>query len=247
MSNTDIKRKPSKGEAYMYINLFWLAIGTFVFIPIFNNLFLQLVILLTDGDIAYGSLSDGAAIVRDILGSAANYIGLGVFAVCLLNFGKKAFGVTVAAFSSHGITFCVSMITYALVDGNDALTAFFVLGTDMVFNALVYGIVYLIIMRIAKKKDTFLNVPPYSVKLLNIKHPLSLAFISASAVYGGISVLVVLYTMIGDFLDPSLGPPVSTSDILYWVMEYLTPVISAMIGYFLMLLVGALAEKYKKR
>ncbi len=246
MSSSEIKRKPSKGEAYMYTNLFWLAIGVFVFIPILNNLFLQLIILSTTGNIAYGSLPEAVATVRDILGAVSSFVGLGVFSVCLINFKNKAFGVIVAAFSSHFVNFCASMLAYSMF-ADDALNAFFLLGLDMVFNMAVYALIYLVTMLTARKKDSFLNVPPYSIRILDVKHPLSLSFLLTSVIYGTISVLAVLYTMIGDFLDPSLGPPVSRADILYWVMEYLTPVISSVIGYFLMLFVGAYSEKCKRR
>ncbi len=245
MAGTDAKRKPTKGEAYMYVNLLWLAVGVFVFIPILNNFIIQLVILATDGNVFYGSLPETLSVIRDVLGAAGNYIGLGVLAVCLINFGRNAFGVTVAAFASHGITFCASMLAYS-VFADDIMTAFFVLGVDTVFNILVYCVIYLVIMYIAKKKDTLLNVPPYSLGIFNSRHPLSLAFILTSAVYCVISLLVVLYTMIGDFLDPSLGPPVTLADKLHWVTQYLTPVISSLIGYFVMLFIGEYAERLKK-
>ncbi len=245
--NTSLNRKPKIGEKYMYVNLFWLAVGVYVFIPIFNNFILQLIILFTDGNIAYGSLSESVSVVRDVLAAAANFIGLGTFAVCLINFGKNAFGVTVMAFATHGISFCTSLFTYSLYGGNDAITAFFLLGADMLVNMLVYAVIYLAVMYIVKKKNTVLNVPPYKLSAINLKHPLSLAFFTVALIYGGADILATLYTMIGDFLDPSLGPPVSLADTLYWVLEYFSSIISVCIGYFAMLFIGSVSEKWKKR
>ncbi len=246
MSKTTTRR-PKLGEIYMYVNLFWLAVGVYVFIPIFNNLILQLIILFTNGNIAYGSLSENVAVVRDILAAAASFIGLGTFVICLINFGKNAFGVTVMAFSTHGISFCTSLLTYALYGGESALTAFFMLGTDMLVNMTVYAVIYLVVMYISKKNNTVLNVPPYKLRVLSFKHPLSASFFITAIIYGGANILATLYTMIGDFLDPSLGPPVSTADILYWVLQYLSSVISVCIGYFLMLFIGSVAEKWKHK
>ena len=43
----------------MYKNLFWLAVGVFLFVPFLDKLVLQVVQFYVEGDIAYGSLSEG--------------------------------------------------------------------------------------------------------------------------------------------------------------------------------------------
>ncbi len=245
--NNPVTRKPKIGEIYMYVNLFWLAVFAYVFVPIFNNFILQLIILFTDGNIAYGALSETVSVIRDVLGAISSFVGLGTLVICLINFGKNAFGVTVMAFATHGISFCTSLFTYAIYGGNDALTAFFLLGADMLVNLFVYGIIYLAVMYIVKKRTTVLNVPPYKLGVLSLKHPLSYAFFLVALIYGGANILATLYTMIGDFLDPSLGPPVGLADTLYWVLEYFSIIISVCIGYFIMLFIGSIAEKWKKR
>ncbi len=244
--NKTILRKPNLGEIYMYTNLFWLAVLVYVFIPIFNNFVLQLIILYTDGNIAYGSFSETVSVVRDVLAAAASYVGLGIFAVCLINFGKNAFGVTVMAFVTHGVSLCTSLFTYSIYGGEDALVAFFLLGTDMLVNIFVYAIIYLVLMYIVKKRSTVLNVPTYKLRVLSLKHPLSFAFFIVALIYGLANILATLYQMIGDFLDPSLGPPVSLADTLYWVTEYLSDIVLVCVGYFIMLAVGSVAEKWKK-
>ncbi len=239
-------RKPNSGEVYMYVNLFWLAVGVFVFMPILNNFVLQLVILFTDGNIFYGSLSSTLSTVRDVLGIISSYGGLGVFSVAIINFGKNAFGVIILGFISHGVTLFSSLLTYALYGGEDTMTAFLLLTIDMAVNMAVYTVIYFVLMLVVKKRDTVLNVPPYRLRVIYLAHPLALAFFLAALVYGGTNIVVTLYTMISDFLDPSIGPPISMADTLYWVMEYLSDIVSMCVGYFIMLFVGALAEKYKR-
>ncbi len=240
-------RKPSKGEAFMYINLLWFAILAFAFIPIINNLPIQLVITFTDGNILYGALSENLASVRDVLASFAGYTGLGIFVTCILYFGKKAFGVITLAFASHAISYFISILTYALAGGKDVVSTFFLLGTDMLVNVAVYVIIYFALMHIFKKRDTFLNIPEYRISIFNTKHPLSYGYLITSAIYALAELAATLYTMIGDFLDPSLGPPINLKETAYWILQYLMIIVSFFVGYVIMMLVGALAERYRKR
>lgn len=239
-----IMRKPTHNEIYMYKNLLWLSIGVFVFVPVLNNFVLQMIVLFTDGDIAYGQTSTYVAAFRDIIALAAHYIGMGTFAVCLINFGKNAIGVISLAFLSHLITFLVSMTTYLLYGGDYFYTAIFMLAVDMFTSAAVYLVLYLIIMHIVKTKNTVLNLPEYRFRLISTKDPVNLAVLVCTVVYGVFQLAALLYRMIGDFIDPSLGPPVNTADILYWVLEYVTVIVGVIIGYFIMLGVYAFSNRF---
>ena len=84
-----VSRKPTYAEIYMYKNLFWLDIGILIFLPVLNNLFLQLIRLYTDGNIAYGSLGAVMAAVQEAISLFSGYAGIGILCVCMLYFGKK--------------------------------------------------------------------------------------------------------------------------------------------------------------
>ena len=207
---------------------------------------LQLIVFFTEGDIAYGQTSTYVAAFRDILGLAANYAGLGAFAVCLINFGKNSVGVIIAAFASHLITFFTTMFTYLVYGGDYFYSAIFMLVVDMLTNLAVYFLIYLLIMHIVKKKNTVLNVPEYRLKLVDTENPVTLAVFQCAVLYGIFQLAAILYRMIGDFLDPSLGPPVNLADTLYWVLEYAAVIVGAVIGYFIMLGVCALSNRFLK-
>lgn len=239
-------RKPTYTEIYAYKNLFWLALGVFGFVPVLNNFILQLVRLSIQGDIAYGSLSDVIGVFQEALSLVSAYLGLGVLAVCLVYFGNNAKGVIYLAFGTHGITFFASLFTYFIYGGDNIGPAVFMLFTDALVNAVIYLLIYIVIITVGAKKDTFMNVPKFSFKAGFMKHPFTVAFLIAAGIFGGAQLLTVVYTMVGDFLDPSLGVPVNTADIMYWVLEYVTVVVNTLIGFAVMTFVAALTEKYLK-
>ena len=146
----------------MYKNLFWLAIGVFAFVPIFNNFILQLVRLTTQGDIAYGALSENIGVFQEWLSLAATYLGLGTLAVCLVYFGNNAKGVIYLAFGSHGFTFFASLFTYFIYGGDNIGPAVFMLLVDAVVNALIYFIIYIAVLKSSEIMDTFMNVPKFA-------------------------------------------------------------------------------------
>lgn len=239
-------RKPTYTEIYMYKNLFWLAIGVFAFVPIFNNFILQLVRLTTQGDIAYGALSDSIGVFQEVLSLVATYLGLGTLALCLVYFGNNAKGVIYLAFGSHGFTFFASLFTYFIYGGDNIGPAVFMLFVDAAVNALIYFIIYIVVLKLSEKKDTFMNVPRFSFSKNMFAHPFVRAFLISAGIFGGAQLLTVIYTMVGDFLDPSLGVPVNTADIMYWVLEYVTVVLNTVIGFAITLFIAVLAEKYLK-
>lgn len=237
-------RKPTHNEIYMYKNLLWLSIGVFVFVPVLSNCVLQLVVLFTDGNIAYGETSTYVAALRDIIVLISHYIGMGTLVVCLINFGKNAIGVIFLAFISHLITFVTSMTTYLIYGGDYFYSVIFMFAVDMLVNAAVYLVLYLFIMHVVKKKNTILNLPEYHFRLLDTKDPVSFSILGCTLIYGAFEIGALLYRMIGDFIDPSLGPPVNTADTLYWVLEYVTVIVGVTAGYFIMLGVYAFSNRF---
>jgi len=237
-------RKPTYTEIYTYNNLLWLAIVVFGFFPFLNNFVLQMIRLSVTGNIAYGSLSNWIGYFQEGMSLVSTYLGLGVLAICLTCFGKNARGVIYLTFGSHGITFFASLFTYFIYGGNNIGPAVFMLFTDAVINEAIYFLIYFIILKVSEKKNTFMTFPKFKFPPIDFHHTYVRAFIIGAAVFGGAQLLTVLYTMISDFLDPSLGVPVNTRDIFYWVFEYVFVVVHTMIGFFVMLLSAVLTEKY---
>lgn len=245
-------RKPTFAEAYMYKNLLWLAIGAFAFVPILNNFLLQFLYLYTKGDIAYGSLGTFITAIKSVLSLASVYVGLGVFTVTVINFGKNAIGVIRLAFLSHAISFLSGVLTctlysyvsYGYAVTGDVLLQIIMLAIDNAVNLAVYIAVYLILINITKKKETVLNTPPVKGRYTDIKHPLVLSAVISISVYSGAQLLVTLFNMITAFADPSIGPPVNTADVMYWVLQYLSVLAFAAIGLITVELIFLLAEHY---
>ena len=237
-------RKPTYTEIYTYNNLLGIAIGVFGLVPFLNNFVLQLIRLSVTGNIAYGALADWIGYFQDGVSLVSTYLGLGVLAICLTCFGKNARGVIYLAFGSHGITFFASLFTYAVYGGDNIGPAVFMLFTDCVINEVIYLLIYFIILKVSEKKNTFMTFPKFKFLPIDFHHPYVRAFIIGAAVFGGAQLLAVLYTMISDFLDPSLGVPVNSRDILYWVFEYVSVIVNTLIGFFVMLFSAFLTEKY---
>ena len=238
----------------MYKNLFWLAIGVFAFVPLMNDFLLQFLYLYTEGDIAYGSLGAVISVVKSILSFVSVYVGLGVLAVTVINFGKNAVGVIRLAFISHGITFLSSFLTcglysyvcygYFLTD--DVLMQTLMLVIDAAVNLIAYLLIYLALIRITVSRETVLNTPLLKGRYTDIKHPLVLSAVITVAIHSGARLLTVLYSMIMAFTDPSIGLPVNTADIMYWVIQYLSVFVFAAIGLIICELIFLLSDHYVK-
>ena len=237
-------RKPTYTEIYTYNNLLWLATVVFGIFPFVNNFVFQMIRLSVAGDIAFGSLSEWIGYFQEGMSLVSTYLGLGVLSICLTCFGKNARGVIYLAFGSHGITFFASLFTYFVYGGDNIGPAIFMLVTDLIINELIYFVMYFIVLKISEKKNTFMTFPKFKFPPIDIHHPYVRAFIICAAVFGGAQLLTVLYTMISDFLDPSLGVPVNTRDIFYWVFEYVFVILYTLIGFFVMIFSAILTEKY---
>lgn len=247
-------RKPTFAEAYMYKNFLWLAIGAFAFIPFLNNLILQFLYLYTEGDIAYGSLGIFLSAVKSVLSAASVYIGLGVLIVSVINFGKNAVGIIRLAFLSHVIAFVSAAITctlysnisYGYLFTGDVLIQIIMLAVDTAVNLAVYLAIYIVLIKITKKKETVLSTPSIKGRYTDIHHPIVLATVISVSVHLFAQLLTVLYSMISAFTDPSIGPPVNSSDILYWILQYLSAVAFDALGLVIIILVAFLSEHYIK-
>ena len=247
-------RKPTFAEAYMYKNFLWLSVGVFAFIPFLNNFILQYLYLYTEGDIAYGSLGIFISTVKSVLSLASVYVGLGVFITAVINFGKNAVGIIRLAFLSHAVTFLSSVLTcilYSYVSYGYAITGDVILQITLLLidgavNLAVYVAVYLFLLYTVKRKETVLNTPSVKQRYTDLSHPLVLSAVISISIHAGAQLIVALVNMIVTFNDPSIGPPVSTDDVLYWVMQYLSVLAFAAVGLIVITLIFLLSEHYLK-
>lgn len=237
-------RKPSFAEVYMYKNLFWLAVGVFLFVPFLNSFILQVVQLYVEGDIAYGGLSNGILTAREWLSSIASHVGFGAVAVAVMYFGANARGIITTMLVSQGVGLVSSLMAYWVCGGQDIISAIFILFFDFAVTEAVYGLILLLLLRISKKKQTVLNIAPYKVRLLDIFHPVTKGVFTAVTVFGVANLIALIYRMIGDFIDPSLGMPINLYEWLYWVLEYLNVFIRYIVGYLAAMAVTVLASHY---
>lgn len=237
-------RKPSFAEVYMYKNLFWLAVGVFLFVPFLNSFILQVVQLYVDGDIAYGALSSGILTAREWISSVAAHMGFGVATVTVMYFGTNAKGVITMMLASQGVGFISSLMAYWVCGGQDIVSAVFILFFDLLVTEAVYGLILILLIRISKKNQTVLNIAPYKVRLLDIAHPITKGVFTAVTVFGIANLIALIYRMVGDFIDPSLGMPINLYEWLYWVLEYLNVFIRYIVGYLAAMAITVLASRY---
>lgn len=238
----------------MYKNLLWLAVGVFAFVPLMNDFLLQFLYLYTEGDIAYGNLGAFISVIKSVLSFVSVYVGLGVLTVTVINFGKNAVGVIRLAFISHGVTFLASFLTcglysyvsYGYFFTDDVLMQTLMLIIDAAVNLIAYLFIYLALIKITASKETLLNTPSVKGRYTDIKHPLVFAAVIAVGIHSGARLLTVLYSMIIAFTDPSIGPPVNTADIMYWVLQYLSVFAFAAVGVVICELIFLLSEHYVK-
>lgn len=231
----------------MYKNLFWLAVVVFAFVPFFSSFILQVVQLYFDGDIAYGGLSDGIMTVREWLSSIAVNAGLGALAVSVAYFGSNARGVIALTFASQGVIFISSLIAYVVCGGSDILTALFTLFLDAVATEIVYLVILILLLVYAKKHGTVLNIAPYKPRPLDISHPVIRSVFIAVTVLALANLIALVYGMVGDFIDPSLGLPINAKEWLYWVLEYLNVIVRYIVGYAAAFCVALLASYYVRK
>ena len=240
-----VSRKPTYSEIYMYKNLLWLDVGVLIFLPVFNNLFLQLVRLYTDGNIAYGSLGKVLSVIQEGISLISGYMGIAILCICLLYFGKNAKAVIRISFITHAVTFFTVLLTYFLFTATIPFSVIASLLLDMLVGIAVTFLIYQIAYRFAVKNETFMEVEAYTLAGSLKKHPYTKVFALACLCFGGAQLLILIYTMISDFLDPSLGPPMNTADALYWVFQYLTSVIYVFIGFAIAVITGFLSNGLK--
>ncbi len=241
-----VSRKPTYAEIYMYKNLFWLDIGILIFLPVLNNLFLQLIRLYTDGNIAYGSLGAVMAAVQEAISLFSGYAGIGILCVCMLYFGKNAVGVIRLSVITHAVTFLTVLLTYFLFTATIPLSVIFSLLLDMVVGIAVTILICRITYVYAVRHETFMEIPQYRFSKGMLKHHYTKVFALACACFGGAQLLILIYTMVSEFLDPSLGPPMNISDVLYWVFQYLTALLYVVVGFVIAVLIGFAASGLKR-
>ena len=248
-SQTKITRPPTVEEKLTGSSLFWLSVLLFVALPFINNFLLQTVILNVTGNIAYENLAPALSIVASLLSVLAAYAGLGTVAASIANFGtKRSLGTVILALLSHVVGLIAYAMSYAVSGARNYGYAVFALGVDALANMLIYAVI-IVILAVIKKKNTakgITDTPTLTDKLIAKGGAYSYAVV-ATTVFGAAQILSTLYTMVTDFLDPSIGPPINIQEWVYWITKYLTTFIYLGIGYIMILGVFYLCKHYLAR
>lgn len=244
------KNKPTKltlPEKLTYSSVFWLSVILFVALPFVNNFIMQTVVLNITGNIAYENLAPVLTVVRDLMSVLTAYAGIGIIAAAIAHFGlKRAFGTVILGLFSHTAGLFSSMLAYAVSGAKNFAAAVFILGVDATANTLIYAVILAVLVLIRKKRvSKSENVLTLEDKIISKGGAYSY-MVTATAVYGAAQLITVLYTMITDFLDPSIGIPINVQEWVYWVTEYLMLFIYVGIGYFIVLGIFWLCKYYLK-
>ena len=228
-------------------SLFWLSVLLFVALPFINNFILQTVTLNISGNIAYKDLAPVLTTVASLLSVLAAYAGIGAVAAAIANFGtKNSLGTVILGLSSHLVGFIAYIMSYSVSGARNYQYAVFALGVDALANLLIYAVIILI-LALMKKKNTATNgytVPTLQDKIIS-KGGAYTYIVTATAIYGAAQLFTTLYTMISDFLDPSIGTPINVQEWVYWITKYLTAFIYLGIGYFIVLGIFYLCKYYR--
>ena len=236
-SQTKIAPKPTMAESLTRSSLFWASVLLFIAVPFINNFFIQTVVLNVSGNIAYEGLAPILSTVAGLLSALAAYAGIGIVAASIANFGtKRSVGTVILALLSHVMSLIAYIMAYALSGARNFGYAVFALGVDALANMLIYAII-IVMLAIMKSKNTKkgnIEAPQLSDKLI-AKGGAYSYIVAATVVYGAAQLLATLYTMVSDFLDPSIGTPNNAQEWVYWITSYLTTFIYLGIGYFIVL------------
>ena len=239
----------AKPEAdYLKVNLFWLAVIVAVFMPVLNSLILQTVLLSVDGNIAYTELSSALETVLKILSPLTTYANYGILACAAAYYGTKAPAVIALCFSAQPLSLLCQVVSYLAASGNQ-LRSLVNLALDCAINLLFQAVIFGILLLVGRKKlHTEQNKEIFATlngKLIG-KRDIFLYLIIPPAVFGGIQFLLVLLTVIIDFLDPSLGLPQNAGEVIYIVTELITPLIFLVLGYTVILSIAYFSLYVKK-
>ena len=229
-------------------SLFWLSVILFFVVPFINALVLQTVILSVESNIAYKGLAPVLTAVKDVSSVLASYFSLGVIACSVAYYGIKNNKGTVAVALLHfPFEFLMHMISYIISGAKSYAAALFMLGTDASANTLLYAVILAILetVRYKKQKSKTDITPPIPKKSIGKSGMFSYLWASVG-VFAAAQLLALIYAMISAFVDPSLGTPINLQEWVYWITEYLTVVIYAVLGYFLALSACYMCEYYKK-
>lgn len=245
---SQIKTKPTKltlPEKLTCSSVFWLSVILFVALPFVNNFIMQTAVLNITGNIAYESLAPTLTVIRDLMSVLTAYAGIGAIAAAVAHFGlKKAFGTVILGLLSHTVGLFSSMLAYAVSGARNFAAAVFILGVDAIANTLIYAVI-LTVLALMRKKRVSNNTNELTLEDKIISKGGAYSYmVTATAIYGAAQLITVLYTMITDFLDPSIGIPINIQEWVYWVTEYLMLFIYVGIGYFIVLGIFWLCKYY---
>lgn len=244
----DIKmRKPTFSEVYMYKNIYWLAFLLFIFIPLFQAFVISPVSVVMSGNIAYKGVYPIVKVISSVLAYASTYGGFGVFAACVCFFGNNAKGVLRLAFLSNLVAYFSLWVVYIFVnpyadEGGSLIT----MAVDILVNTAVVFVIYFAVLVYSKKRNSFMNIPNYGLGDLVSKHPFTGVFVTASAVYFIFKLVIEGITTFIELTAPGAGA-IRTAEIYARLISFGYMVLEAFAGLALMMLIGMLMSKLRKR
>jgi hypothetical protein len=118
---------------------------------------------------------------------------------------------------------------------------------EIIVNTAFVAILYLAVLVYSKRRRTFMDIPNYGFTVRIKKHPFTGAFLCVSVIYFVINIAIELATMISQFLDPSIGLPRNTAEILTLVSRYGYVMLYTAAGFAVMVMIGVLASALRKR
>ena len=248
-SQTKLAPKLTMAEKLTSSSLFWASVILFVAFPFINNFFIQTVMLNISGNIAYKDLAPVLSTVAGLLSVLVAYAGIGTVAAAIANFGaKRSVGTVILALFSHVAGLIAYIMSYAISGARNYGYAIFSLSVDALANMLIYAAIIIMIAAMKKKnvKKGNCDSPELSDKLISKGGAYSY-IVAATTVYGAAQILSTLFTMVSDFLDPSIGVPINLQEWVYWITKYLTTFIYLGIGYLIVLGIFYLAKHLKKQ
>ncbi len=241
-------RKPTYSEIYMYKSLLWLGVAAFIFCPIFNNVVLKVLLSYVDANIAYrGYITLPLLILQAIFSFVPLYIGFGVLAVAIINFGSNSKAIIRIAFISKLIEL-LSMYFGEFVASKRILSLVEPIIT-VIINAFALLMVYIAVSVYAKRKNTYMSVDKYTFSRKMLTHPYTRGMVLMCVVYVLLNVIAEVISNVNYITNPKnyYNIPNDVGGILLeFGLPYLLLISLAALGFVIMLCVGLASESFKR-
>jgi hypothetical protein len=231
----------------MYKSLLWLGVAAFIFCPIFNNAFLKVLLSYVDSNIAYRGLTLPLLIMQAVFSFVPLYVGFGVLAVAIINFGSNARAVIRIAFISK-LTELLSMYLGEIIASKRIQSVMDPLITVLI-NTFALLVVFIAVSIYAKKKNTYMSVDKYTFSRKMLTHPYTRGAALMCGAYVLLNVIAEVISNVTYITNPKnyYNIPNDVGGILLeFGLPYMLVISLALLGFVIMLCVGLAADKFKR-